>query len=69
MECWSGELEWSGVKFWSENVSCFAIPSDKARPYFSKYQEHKLSFCRCGCEFLSDLMYLYFWGNHNDTKL
>ena len=32
--CWSGVLEWNGVKFWSEKVSCFAIHSDKARPYF-----------------------------------
>ena len=45
-ECWSGVLEWSfgvewsGVKFWSENVGYFAIHSNKARPYFRKYQEH-----------------------------
>ena len=56
-------------KFWSEKVGGFAIHLDKARPYFKKYQEHKLSFCRCGCEFLSDSIDLYFWGNHNDTKL
>ena len=40
VERWSGVLEWSGVKFWSEKVSCFAIHSDKARPYFRKYKEH-----------------------------
>ena len=68
MGCWSGALEWSGVKFWSEKVSCFVIYSDKDRTYFRKYQEHKLSFCMCGCEFLSDLIDLYFWGNHNGTK-
>ena len=48
-------------------MSCFAIHSIKARPYFRKYQE--LSFCRSGCEFLSDLIDLYFWANHNDMKL
>ena len=56
---WSGVLEWSGVRFWSENVGYFAIHSDKARPYFRNYQEHKLSFCRCGCELLSDLKYIF----------
>ena len=69
MWCWSGVLEWSGIIFWSEKVGCSGIHSDKARPYFRKYQEHKLLFCRCGCEFLSDLIDLYFLGNHNDTKL
>ena len=44
VECWSGVLEWSEVKFWSEKVSCFAIYSDKARLYFRKYQENKLSY-------------------------
>ena len=69
VESWSGVLEWSGVKFWNEKVSCFAIHSDKARLYFRKYQENKLSFCKCGYEFLSDLIDFYFWANHNDTKL
>ena len=69
MECWSGVLECSGAKFWSEKVSCFSIHSDKAKPYFRKYQEHKPLFCRCGYEFLSDLTKLYFLGNLNDTKL
>ena len=59
VECWCGVLEWGGVKFLSEKVGYFAIHSDKARPYFRKHQEHKLSFCRCGCEFLLDLIDLY----------
>ena len=67
---WSPGVEyWSGVNFGVIKLSCFATHSDKARPYSRKYQQHKLPFYRCGCEFLSDLIDLYFWGNHNDTKL
>ena len=66
VECWSGVLEWSigvesnfGVKKWA------ALSAIQTKPGHNLeiYQEHKLSFCRCGCEFLSDLIDLYFWDN------
>ena len=66
VECWSGVLEWSQILEWKSELFCHPF---RQSLYFKKYQENKLSFCRCGCEFLSDLVDLYFWGNHNDTKL
>ena len=65
MDIWSGVESNFGVEKWATNAN----HSDKARPCFRKYQEQNLSFCRCGCEFLLDVLDLYFWGNYNGTKL
>ena len=67
-ESWSGVLECSGVKLWSGKVGFFAILSDKAMPCFRTYQEHK-HFHSAGVGVNSYQIDLYFWGNHNGTKL
>ena len=56
-----GFLEWSicvesnfGVKNWA------ALPSIHTPP--GHILENTKNSCRCGCEFLSDLIDLYFWA-------
>ena len=50
-----------GVEYWSGVESNFGVKKWATLPSIQTNPDHileKLSFCRCGCEFLSDLIYI-----------